>query len=60
MNENLELRKVKALEKIADRLEKLNEGKDDGTRSRRFIENVADEIEPFEPTLARLLRHYAE
>lgn len=58
MNENLELRKVIALEKIADSLEKLTEDK--GLTATQIIENVAEEIAPFEPAVARLIMQYVK
>ena len=56
-----------ALEKIAVELEKLNEGKEGmqsthlkqkGVNNPYTLEQIADEIAPFEPTFARLLREY--
>ena len=53
---NLEERKVVALEKIAEELERSNNLKK--SRVSRHLENVAEEIEKFEPAVARLIRQY--
>ena len=57
MNE-FEVALLKELKRIGDNLEKISEEK--GVSSRRYLENVADEIEPFEPAMARLLLQYAK
>lgn len=54
--ENYVPRIATALEKIAMELEKLNEEKD--SVPGRDLEQIANELAPFEPALARLLRQY--
>lgn len=47
-----------ALEKIAEELKRSNDMRDFHTA--KAIESIANQLAPFEPALARLLRHYSD